>query len=53
MALYKSLFYFLTSLAPLQGTGRLDAYQIEAFDIADEISYTDFEQFFDRGRQTV
>ena len=26
MALYKILFYFLTSLAPLQGTGRLDAY---------------------------
>ena len=26
MALYKTLFYFLTSLAPLQGTGRLDAY---------------------------
>ena len=26
MALYKTLFYFLTSLAPLQGTGRFDAY---------------------------
>ena len=28
MALYKTLFYFLTSLAPLQDTGRLDAYAI-------------------------